>query len=85
MPEAETKAQGRTRGRAPTNEGAVIALDVSPPLLPPERPPIAFVRDRGTLDSTSKSANLTREPRVPALVLVSPLASLAQRDHAVVF
>ena len=44
MPVAQTKAKGRTRGWAPTDEGAVIAPDVSPPCLPPEKPPIAFVR-----------------------------------------
>ena len=44
MSEAKTKAKGRTRGRAPTNEGAVSAPDVSPPRLQPERPPVAFVR-----------------------------------------
>ena len=40
VPVAKTKAKGPTRGRAPANEGAVIA-DVSPPRLPPERPPTA--------------------------------------------
>ena len=37
-PASKTKATGRTRGRAPMNEGAVIARDLSPPRLPPERP-----------------------------------------------
>ena len=33
--EAKTKAKGRTRGRAPMNEGDVSAPGVSPPRLPP--------------------------------------------------
>ena len=50
VPEAKTKAKGRIRGRAPTNEGSVGAPDVSPPRLQP------------VSDSTSKSANITQEP-----------------------
>ena len=38
----KSKAKGRARGRAPTNEGAVTASDVSPPRLPPARPLIAY-------------------------------------------
>ena len=54
VPEGKTKAKGRTRGRAPTNEGAVSAPDVSPPCLQPETPPIAFVRGETLAPSTAR-------------------------------
>ena len=54
VPVAKTKAKGPTRGRAPANEGAVIAPDVSPPRLPPERPPTAFVRSETLEPSTAR-------------------------------
>ena len=68
VPEAKTKAKGRTRGRAPTNEGAVSAPDVSPPRLQPERPHcVREGRNTSTLDSTSKSSNITQEPSISAV------------------
>ena len=67
MPVAKTKAKGPTRGRAPANEGAVIA-DVSPPRLPPERPPTAFVRSETLEPSTARpKVRISRRSRVKFL------------------
>ena len=54
VPGAKTKALGGTRSPAPTNEEAVIAPDVSPPRLPPERPPTAFMRGETLEPSTAR-------------------------------
>ena len=64
MLEAKTKAKARARSRAMTNEGAVIALDVSPLRLPPERPPIAFVRGETLEPSTARpKVRISRKSR----------------------
>ena len=66
VPVAESKAKGRTRGQAPTNEGAVIAPDVSPPRLPPEKPPIAVVRGE-TLEPSTARPKVRISRRSPAV------------------
>ena len=75
MPDAKTRALSRTRGQAPTNEGAVLAPDVSPPRLPPVRPPIAFVegRNAGALDSTSKRVARSFVLRLPLHDTATPM------------
>ena len=61
MPEAKTKAKGRTRDRAPTN-GAAIAPERG-------RPCVREGRNAGALDRTCKSANLTQKPSIAATFL----------------
>ena len=62
VPKAKTKAKGRTRGRAPTDERAVIALDTAAPSAREAAHCVREGRNAGTLDSTFKSANLTQKP-----------------------
>ena len=54
VPQPKSKAKARARSREMMSEGVEQTLDVSPPRLPPERPPIVFVRGETLEPSTAR-------------------------------